>query len=49
LFPGYVRVEVVAGSEIKSATLDIPQNTRAVIELVPGVIRILGSGSLPSE
>ena len=46
LFPGYVRVEVVAGdnAEIKKAKLDMPKNTRIVIELVPGVISICGNG-----
>ncbi len=46
LFPGYVRVEVVAGdnAKIKNAKFDIPKNTKMVIELVPGVINICGSG-----
>jgi len=46
LYPGYVRVEVVAGndSEIKSAKLDMPKGTRAIIEMVPGVIKIVGNG-----
>ncbi|HOV79873.1 MAG TPA: hypothetical protein PK728_07150 [Bacillota bacterium] len=45
-FPGYVRVEVVAGdnAEIKKAKLDMPKNTRMVIELVPGVIKVCGNG-----
>ncbi|MCL6559094.1 MAG: hypothetical protein K6U74_09885 [Firmicutes bacterium] len=45
-FPGYVRVEVVAGdnAEIKRAKLDMPKNTRMVIELVPGVIKVCGNG-----
>jgi len=43
--PGYVRVEVVAGdnAEIKRAKLDMPKNTRMVIELVPGVIKVCGN------
>lgn len=46
LAPGYVRVEVVAGenAEIKSAKLDMPKGARMVIELVPGVIRVVGNG-----
>ncbi|OPX89458.1 MAG: hypothetical protein A4E53_01535 [Pelotomaculum sp. PtaB.Bin104] len=44
-FPGYVRVEVVAGenAEIKTAKLNMPKNTRMVIELVPGVIKVCGN------
>lgn len=45
-FPGYVRVEVIAGegAEIKKVKLDMPKGARAVIELVPGVVRICGNG-----
>lgn len=46
-FPGYVRVEVVAGdnAEIKSATFDMPKNTKMIIKLVPGVIEVVGNGN----
>ena len=46
-FPGYVRVEVVASDDakIKTTKLDMPKNTRMVIELVPGVIKVCGNGS----
>ncbi len=44
-FPGYVRVEVVAGdnAQIKSAKFDMPKNTRMVIKMVPGVIEVCGN------
>ncbi len=43
-WPGYVRVEVKAGdnAEVKSTKLDLPQNTRMIIEMVPGVVKVLG-------
>lgn len=46
-FTGYVKVEVVAGddAQIKKTRLDMPRNTRLVIELVPGVIKVLGNGN----
>jgi transcription antitermination factor NusG len=45
-FPGYVRVEVVAGenAEIKSASFDMPKGTKMVINMVPGVIEVVGNG-----
>lgn len=46
-WPGYVRVEVKAGdnAEVKNAVFDMPKDTKVVIELVPGVVKILGNGS----
>ncbi|MBF7084395.1 hypothetical protein IT084_15690 [Desulfallas sp. Bu1-1] len=46
-WPGYVRVEVKAGdnAEVKNAVFSMPKNTRMVIELVPGVVKILGNGN----
>lgn len=45
-WPGYVLVEVRAGDNagIKSTRFEMPKNTRMVIEMVPGVIKIVGNG-----
>ncbi|MCF8010868.1 MAG: hypothetical protein K9L17_08155 [Clostridiales bacterium] len=46
-WPGYVQVEVKAseGSSIETTSFEMPKNTKMVIEMVPGVIKIAGNGS----
>ena len=46
-WPGYIQVEVRAGdkAEVKNAKFTLPQSTKVVIELVPGVVKIVGNGN----
>lgn len=47
-WPGYVQIEVRTGdnAKAKNAKFNIPRNTKVVIELVPGVVKILDNAPL---
>ena len=43
-WPGYVGVKVIVGN---CNRVELPKDTKAIIELVPGVIKVLDDETLP--